>query len=101
MYIPDDDVLNVLNTNTQNNNYNEGSSSDDELKILNENTENLPAQPVRQSGNKYGIGLTDDENAARESGNLDFINNVPHYATEEELENLKRTERYRGDEYNG
>ena len=80
MYIPDDDVLNVLNSNTQNNNYNEGSSSDDELKILNENTSRLPEQPV---GNKYGINLTDEEKAARESGYLDSRSGIVHLSQSE------------------
>ena len=37
MPVRDDDVLNVLNENTQNNNYNQGKTGDDVLGVLNEN----------------------------------------------------------------
>jgi len=76
MYIPDDDVLNVLNTNTQNNNYNDGNSSDDELKVLNDNAQTQSVS--NKSGNIFGITLDEDDNNARQAGYVDNTAGVQH-----------------------
>ena len=84
----DDDVLNVFNSNTQNNNFNQGKTEDDVLNVLNENTQNLNPQPT----NKYGFSLTESESAARQAADLDVAMNVPH-VDDEEINYLKQQER--------
>ena len=65
----EDDVLNILNTNTQNNNYNSGRDSDDVLNVLNDNSQNLNVN--NKSNNSYDINLSDTENNARRQGYLE------------------------------
>ena len=65
----ENDVLEVLSSNTQNNNYNQGNSQDEELKVLNENT---PKQ------NSFGISLTEEEENARLEASRDVNLGVPH-----------------------
>lgn len=90
----DDDVLNVLNentnnTNTQNNNYNSGSNSDDALKILNENTEGLSTP--RRSG-FTGPKLTEAEQAAKAAGEQDAMLGVIH-SDQDEIINFQKRQR--------
>ena len=70
----DYDVLNILNANIQNNNYNEGSNADDELKILNDNTQELNKTIQNFTGPK----LTDEEEAAKQAGIQDAELGVIH-----------------------
>lgn len=77
----DDDVLNVLNENTQNNNYKEDTpvvNTNDELVILNQNTQDLPSSGVDSKQNKFGLKLNEEETSARESGYLDNSSGVIH-----------------------
>ena len=70
----DDDVLKVLNSNTENNNYNEDNNDTDELDVLNSNTTEEVVTPVES----FRPQLTEKEYAARESASVDFDSGINH-----------------------
>ena len=72
MPVKDDDVLNVLNENTQNNNYQEDTitPNEDELAVLNANTQQISQPQVTAKPNKFGVALNEEEKNARSEGYL-------------------------------